>query len=574
MSRAPHVASTPVAVPDDAPGPLVETACGPVLGVWRTITGAGPNRPHRRSAAFYSVPFGEPPVGEHRFMAPVRRTPWTGPRDATRPGPTPQRRPFGEVTAIPEPSVPGDDVLGLNVFTPLPGDARASLPVYVWIHGGGFYAGSHHSPYYDGASFNRDGVVTVSIPYRLGFDGFGWIPDSDAPVNRGVLDQILALEWVRDNIAAFGGDPDDVTIGGQSAGGASVMALLGSPRARGLFHRAICQSGGTTAATVDDARLIGLRAAEIAGVDPVLEGWRSLSAEQVLDNATRLGEEFPLFDISLDMSRFIRPPERMSRTFMPVVDGDIIPAATLDAVRAGAGAGVPLLAGGVRHEMTALGALFAQDMAGRSADELLADGGMDSELVSRFRREYPELAGRDDLVIGQVVSNGLFRLPLLQWTGLRAADPTAAGRTWLYDFSWAPPDPTGGGAGGPAGGLAGHCMEVPFVFDCLAHPCAQGVQGPTRPQTLAARMHADWVGFIRDGDPGWRPWAAGGVGRVYGGPEDRRGAADRRVYGVEFAMLAAADDDQRERPPEPARTRTLEHSGRPEVQGARHDRHR
>ena len=130
------------------------------------------------------------------------------------------------MTLIPEPSVPGESTLNVNVFTPAPA-TDAALPVLVYIHGGGYFAGSPASPWYDGAAFNRDGVVTVSISYRLGFDGFGWI--ADAPMNRGVLDWLLALEWVRDNIAAFGGDPARVTIAGQSAGGGAVLTLLGMP---------------------------------------------------------------------------------------------------------------------------------------------------------------------------------------------------------------------------------------------------------------------------------------------------------------------------------------------------------
>ncbi|PHP53534.1 carboxylesterase family protein [Actinomyces ruminis] len=277
---ASHPASTPIALPQTGAGPVVDAPCGAVRGVWRRIAsapadgaddGTGANGPgtsvadatsaasarFTRSAAFYGIPFAEPPVDSLRFLAPVPRGRWDGVREATRPGPTPQRRPFGETTAIPEPSIPGDDILSVNVFTPAPGDAGAHLPVLVWIHGGGFYAGSPASPYYDGAAFNRDGVVTVSVSYRLGLDGFGWIPDSDAPVNRGILDQILALEWVRENIAAFGGDPEQVTIGGQSAGGASALVLLNSPRVRGLFSRVICESGGTTAATVTDAASSG-----------------------------------------------------------------------------------------------------------------------------------------------------------------------------------------------------------------------------------------------------------------------------------------------------------------------------
>ncbi|CED92039.1 carboxylesterase/lipase family protein, partial [Actinomyces succiniciruminis] len=489
-----------------------------------------------RSAAFYGIPFAEPPTGPRRFLAPVHRGRWEGVRDATRPGPTPQRRPFGETTAIPEPSIPGDDVLAVNVFTPAPGDADARLPVLVWIHGGGFYAGSPASPFYDGAAFNRDGVVTVSISYRLGFDGFGWIPDSDAPVNRGVLDQILALEWVRDNIAAFGGDPEWITVGGQSAGGASALVLLASPRARGLLHGVICESGGTTAATTADARVIGERAAQIAGITPEMAGWRSVSEERVLDVSKQLGREFPLFDVSADLSRFIRPPRAISRTFMPVVDGDIIPAATLDA--ATAAADVPVLCGGVRHELTPIGRALSGEMAGRSAAELLAEAGMRPERITQLTATYPELASDEELLVGQVVSNGLFRLPVLQWVRRRGADPVAADRAWLYDFSWCSALPA------PAGGLSTHCMEVPFVFDCLAHPHADGVQGSPRPQSLAAVMHADWVRFIRDGDPGWAPWARAGTGRRYGGPAAPAGAVDEVVYPLELAMLADTESAQ------------------------------
>ncbi|SHE25006.1 carboxylesterase/lipase family protein [Actinomyces glycerinitolerans] len=556
-SSGAHPASTPIAIPQPGPGPVVDAPCGAVRGVWRSIASArddgaanstgGPGRAvadragavadrRTRSAVFYGIPFAEPPTGPRRFLAPVRRGRWEGARDATRPGPTPQRRPFGETTAIPEPSIPGDDVLAVNVFTPAPGDADARLPVLVWIHGGGFYAGSPASPFYDGAAFNRDGVVTVSISYRLGFDGFGWIPDSDAPVNRGVLDQILALEWVRDNIAAFGGDPERITVGGQSAGGASALVLLASPRARGLLHGVICESGGTTAATTADARVIGERAAQIVGITPEMAGWRSVSEERVLDVSEQFGREFPLFDVSADLSRFIRPPRAISRTFMPVVDGDIIPAATLDA--ASAAADVPVLCGGVRHELTPIGRALSGEMAGRGAAELLAEAGMRPERITQLTATYPELAGDEELLVGQVVSNGLFRLPVLQWVRRRGADPVAADRTWVYDFSWCSALPA------PAGGLSTHCMEVPFVFDCLAHPHADGVQGSPRPQSLADVMHADWVRFIRDGAPGWAPWARAGTGRRYGGPAAPAGAVDELVYPLELAMLADAESAQ------------------------------
>ena len=538
-----HVASTPIATPRTEDGPVVATTTGAVRGTWRDITSAGPTCPYQRSAAFYGIPYAEDPVGEHRFTAPAPRSPWQGERDATSPGPTPQRRPFGEATAIPEPSVPGDGILNLNVFTPVPGDDSAALPVYVWIHGGGFYAGSHNSPYYDGAAFNRDGVVTVSVAYRLGLDGFGWIPDSDAPVNRGLLDQLLALEWVQKNIFAFGGDPERVTIGGQSAGGASVMAHLVSPRSQGLFQGVICESGGTTAATVADARRVTTRGAEIAGIEPTLAGWRSLTEEQVLDVSGELATEFPLLDVSLGedgLARYLRLPEAMSRTFSPVVDGDLVPEPTLVAVAHGVGADTPLLAGGVRHEMAMLG-LYLQDEVGDAGiDALLTTAGAGPELITLFHAEHPELECKDALAVGQIVSDALFRLPLLEWSRLRAADARAATRTWLWDFSW------GSTCEGPGEGLAGHCQEVPFAFDCLDHPHADGVQGSGRPQPLADLVHADWVRFITTGEAPWAPYgdpASPGTGRLYGAPEERGGtpdgAVDVRLYGFENAVLAA-----------------------------------
>ncbi|MFF3332942.1 carboxylesterase family protein [Streptomyces sp. NPDC002888] len=192
----------------------------------QATTAHGPVRGERRadgSLRFLGIPYARPPVGELRFAAPLPPEPWTEPLDATAYGPTAQRRPITEITTVPEPTVPGEGVLNLNVFTPDTAP-ETLLPVLVWIQGGGYVAGSAASPWYDGSAFNRDGVVVVSVGYRLGIEGFLHL--DGAPDNRGVLDWIAALEWVRDNIAGFGGDPDKVTIAGQSAGGGAVLTLL------------------------------------------------------------------------------------------------------------------------------------------------------------------------------------------------------------------------------------------------------------------------------------------------------------------------------------------------------------
>ncbi|WP_257210370.1 hypothetical protein [Actinomyces ruminis] len=215
----------------------------------------------------------------------------------------------------------------------------------------------------------------------------------------------------------------------------------------------------------------------------------------------------------------------------------------MDSARTAESAAVPVLCGGVRHEITPIGGALAAAIAGRSAAELLTQAGMSPERIAQFTTTYPELARDEELLVGQVISNGLFRLPVLAWVRRRTADPVAAGRTWLYDFSWCSALPA------PAGGLSTHCMEVPFVFDCLAHPHADGVQGSPRPQALADVVHADWVRFIRDGDPGWDPWADGGTGRRYGGPAAPVGAIDDVVYPLESAMLADAEAEEQEPKP-------------------------
>ena len=167
----------------------------------------------------------------------------------------------------------GDSTLNVNVFTPRPGEADASLPVLVYIHGGGYTSGSPASPWYDGAAFNRDGVVTVTVSYRLGFDGFGHIPG--APSNRGVRDWLAALEWVRENIAAFGGDPTRVTIAGQSAGGGAVLTLLGMLAAQGLFHAVWALSGALADVAPERARTLSAKLANLAGVAPTRTGSRA-----------------------------------------------------------------------------------------------------------------------------------------------------------------------------------------------------------------------------------------------------------------------------------------------------------
>jgi len=213
---------------------------------------------------FLGIPYAAPPDKAGWFSAPVRHEPWDGVREATSYGAT-APQPDRGITIIPEPLVAGDNCLNLNVFTPELGSA--GLPVFVWIHGGGFFGGCNASPWYVGTSFARDGIVLVSINYRLGAPGFLLL--RNAPSNRAVLDWVTALEWVQDNIEAFGGDPAKVTIGGQSAGGGACATLLAVPRAEGLFRGAICMSGsvGMELSLESAAEVASLTAAELGIVE-------------------------------------------------------------------------------------------------------------------------------------------------------------------------------------------------------------------------------------------------------------------------------------------------------------------
>jgi para-nitrobenzyl esterase len=466
--------------------PLVQLGNGTVRGVWR---GA--------SAAFYGIPFAQPPVGDLRFAAPVPAEPWDGELDASRPGPTPQRRPFAEVTTIPEPSFPGDATLNVNVFSPVPGQPDAKLPVLVWIHGGGFFAGSPSSPWYDGAAYNRDGVVTVSLSYRLGFDGFGWI--ADAPTNRGVLDMIAGLEWVRDNIAAFGGDPAAVTIAGQSAGGTAVLALLSSPAAQGLFARVIAHSAAGLTRGLAAAESIGREFAATAEVEPTLAGWAGLSEDAILD--------LQASDMSFASSGVPSPAEALATTlasggiglpFVPLIGDEVLPLATVEALATGTGADKDLLIGTVAHEFTMATMPFAEVWAGTDPVAALAEGGLAANVAAAYVAGQPELRSTAQAV-GQVGTDLSFRVPTLACADARPE------RTWMYDFRWV----------SPVLGMSSHCLELPFTWDCLAEESVAASTGPNPPQELADEMHSAWVRFISTGDPGWPVWD-GHNARVFG----------------------------------------------------------
>ncbi|GAA4783973.1 carboxylesterase/lipase family protein [Microbacterium gilvum] len=477
--------STP-ADPPRLEQPVVATTAGRVRGFWRG-----------GCATFLGIPYAQPPVGPLRFQAPVPHEPWEGVRDATTQGATPQRGATG-ITLIPEPSVPGRSTLNVNVFTPSPSPDGA-LPVLVYIHGGAYVSGSIASPWYDGRSFARDGVVVVTVSYRLGFDGFGWI--ADAPSNRGVRDWMAALEWVQGNVRAFGGDPDRVTIAGQSAGGGAVLTLLSMPAAQHLFHAVWAMSATIGVITPEESEADGRRAAAVARVEPTVAGWRALTERQVRDAAADLVAMRDLHGAQAVLSDGLR--------IAPAVDGDLIREPVVRSLARGVGADKPLVIGTTDDEFSMIVDDHRRWLRWVPVAPVLAVLGLPR------RRRRPYLAANAALrrehgtaaAIGRFVTDALFRRHVARIARARAARPGAA--TWAYRFAWV----------SPTRGWSLHCLDVPFFFDVLDAEGVELIAGDDPPQPLADAVHGAAVDLALRGAVDWDPWAAGStMSRVFDHP--------------------------------------------------------
>ena len=383
-----------------------------------------------------------------------------------------------------DPVVAGDDYLNVNIWTPHPG--ASGLPVMVWIHGGAFLHGCSAMPLYDGTAFARDGIVLVTVNYRLGALGFALLRDS--PANLGLQDQLAALRWVQQNIAAFGGDPSQVTIFGQSSGGASVAALPSSPAGRGLFGRAIVQSaGGTPLLTAPDVRLV---AADLAALDVA----PSAAAFGDIDTDTLIAAQQALIsDLSCDpdAARWGRSVVASGIAFGPVLDRQLLTAPPNEAIAAGAARDIPLLVGSTLEEHR----LFLIP-TGRpdaiTADELSAavqQAGWDPRIVDSYTASRPGASPGE--VWAAICTDAYFLLPAVR---LAEDHRQAGGTSYLYEFAW--PSPTNRVG-------ACHALDLPFVFDTTAHPAAQALIGTHPPRTLARRMHTTWIHFARHGHPDW-----------------------------------------------------------------------
>ena len=450
--------------------------------------------------AYRGIPYAAPPTGDLRFRPPAAPAGWSGLRDATRFGPMspqgvgPLEAMLG-ATRFPQ----SEDCLSLNVATPAADDA--GRPVMVWIHGGGFQTGSGSIPWYHGTALaRRFDAVVVSINYRLGALGFTHLAgtelgdDHPGSGNLGLLDQVAALQWVQDNVENFGGDPGNVTIFGESAGGMSVSLLLGLPAAQGLFHRAIAQSGacqalaGAGEAAATAAKLV----AEVGGTDALLHA----PAEDIVAAQARVASGVRF---SLGAGQIL--------PFTPVNDGDVFPVHPLEAIRGGSAADVDLVAGTNAHEFTlftvAAGMTDTTDeRLGRAVEGIAGD--RSAEVLAAYRAIDPEASPFDLLVA--MSTDVVFRLPCEDLLAAHAAGADSGStRSYLFTFE------------SPAfeGRLRStHALEIPFVFGIVDRPGNEVFVGEVDDTVVALgdACAEAWTSFAADGTPqaedlpAWSTW--------------------------------------------------------------------
>lgn len=459
---------------------VVETVNGPVRGAVRNGI-----------ATFLGIPYAAAPVGENRFAVPQQHTPWSDVRDATIAGPTaPQSvKPFPGLDILPIVGTGwtrGDDYLTVNVWTPDP--SAQGLPVMVFIHGGGFVVGSNNVSGNDGSSFARSGVVCISINYRMGIDGF--LPIPGIPTNLGLRDQIAALHWVQANAVRFGGDPANVTVFGESAGAMSIANLIASPLAKGLFARAIVQSGhGGMTRDIGVAQRLVKKLAKALKISPDAAGFRSVSPEACVAAAEKVG--MPTARIDLRDAEGREPVFGISR-FIPVHGDDVLPQRPLEALKAGVGADVEVLIGTNAEEMNLyLVATGVREKLGRLLSTYILHRSQPG--ARKILKAYGMGSGEK---AGYVFTRALHDL-VFRWPARRFAEEHR-GRTHMYEFEWRSPM-----FGGQLG--ACHGIELPFVFKTLETMTGpEGLCGPDLPPpALADRVHNLWVGFAKDGSLPW-----------------------------------------------------------------------
>jgi para-nitrobenzyl esterase len=448
-----------------------------------------------RVARYAGIPYALAPVGERRFRAPVPAGGWTGVRDATEPAAAlPQSTSGPELVPGMAPDRIDDDSLTLTIWAP--GGGTELRPVLVWIHGGSFMVGASSLPTYDATRLAADGdVVVVAMNYRLGALGFMSVGET---ANLGLLDQVCALQWVRDHIGAFGGDPRNVTVFGESAGGGSILHLLASPPARGLFDRAIVQSGSTgRTLSADQAAAIGeIVLAELGCTPGDVDSLARLTSAEIVAAQERATPK--LFAIA-----GLLP-------FHPALDDTTLPSTPLDALRAGAARDIDLVLGVTTDEMRLFldGPTIEPGRLHKRASRYFGlDDGATADLLDAYAallRDTGEPSEPID-VWAALYTDKEMLVPTIAALDAHAA---TGGRTFGYRFDW-PARPR-------ADGLerrACHGVDIPFTFGTFDVGGWDAFVGadtdPRGAHALSAALRGAWCGFARRGDPaqeGIGPW--------------------------------------------------------------------
>jgi para-nitrobenzyl esterase len=442
---------------------------------------------------YKGIPYAEPPIGDLRFCPPVANKPWDDVLDATKFGPCSYQGylPIEEIIIKSEPE--SEDCLSLNIWTPASDDNKR--PVLFWIHGGSFIRGSAREPMYDGSRLARRGdVVVVSINYRLG--ALGYLYMADVTANVGQLDQILALEWVRDNIELFGGDPNNVTVFGESAGAYAVVTLPAMPAADGLFHRIIAQSCPEVDATATEKFTRGLmRQLKLKRGD--IDGLRKIPAEEILKAQDEYHKKIP----------------NEGLPFRPMIDGETLPIQPLKAFKKGDCRKFELMIGTNLDEMKFLFfdpnfEKMVEAVGENIIPGYLATIGIDNirskEILDIYKKEREgKLSNETKELVSALYTDFGMRIQKIRLLEVHSKHQS---NSFNYIFTW--PSPMREGSLG-----AFHGLEMPFVFGTCDTPSMEDLTGKGQEVTsLSEKMMDAWISFARTGNPNhkgipeWAPY--------------------------------------------------------------------
>ncbi|MFW9879145.1 MAG: carboxylesterase/lipase family protein, partial [Candidatus Thorarchaeota archaeon] len=434
---------------------------------------------------YKGVPYAEPPIDEYRFNAPELKDSWSGVLDATKSGPVAPQPPS---PFTPQPAPPQDEegCLTLNIWTPAADDKKR--PVMFWIHGGSYKTGSAYN--YDGIPLTKRGdVVVVIINYRLGPLGFLYLPNTpNVSANVGLLDQVAALKWVKNNIIHFGGDPENVTVFGESAGAGAICCLIGMPAANGLFNRMIPQSGSTSPLGYQKGRAIAtaqmlFSLLEIEKDD--IDSLRRISAEEIIKAQTKMDQQV------------LEGGTAFTLGYSPLIDGKTLPKHPLTAVLDGETKNIEVLHGTNKDEMRLWelwypGVKNSEELFNR-LNLMMRPMGQSEETVREIIDLYSETRENPTEIFNAIFTDTFFRVPSIRLAEMQSKIQP---ETYMYMFTY--PSPIRSGSLGSV-----HAIEIPFVFGTLNMPRPLEIFPASNKETekLSAKMMDSWISFARSGNP-------------------------------------------------------------------------